>query len=117
VISDPGAAHVTALEPLAENASLIVSNNADRIREAAPSADVIFHTDYAGSRLLRHALNHAERVRWIHLISTGIENRMFPELIASPVPVTNGRSVFRQSLGEWAIAAMLYFAHDFPGTA
>ena len=38
---------------------------------------------------------------------------LFPELVASDVPLTNGSGVFSQSLGEFALAAILYFAKDF----
>src|SRR6185369_14501404 len=37
----------------------------------------------------------------------------FPALVESPVPLTNGRGVFSQSLGEFALGAILYFAKDF----
>jgi phosphoglycerate dehydrogenase-like enzyme len=117
VISDPAAAHVRALAEIADTARLIVTDNPRKVRESAPEAEIIFHTDYARSDLLQQALGHAVRLRWIHLIGTGIENQLFPELISSAVPVTNGRGAFRQSLGEWAIAAMLCFAHDFPRLA
>ncbi len=38
---------------------------------------------------------------------------LFPELVASDVPLTNGSGVFSQSLGEFSLAAILYFAKDF----
>ena len=37
---------------------------------------------------------------------------MLPEIVASPVPVTNGRGVFAVPLGEWAISAMLHFSYQ-----
>jgi phosphoglycerate dehydrogenase-like enzyme len=37
---------------------------------------------------------------------------LFPELVQSPIPVTNGTGVFSQSLGEFALAVILYFAKD-----
>ena len=53
-------------------------------------------------------------VRWIHSRAAGLDKSMFPELVQSPVPVTNGSGVFSPSLGEFALAAILYFAKDFP---
>ena len=38
---------------------------------------------------------------------------LFPELVQNPVPLTNGSGVFSPSLGEFALAAILYFAKDF----
>jgi phosphoglycerate dehydrogenase-like enzyme len=37
---------------------------------------------------------------------------MSPEVQASPVPFTNGRGVFRVSLAEWTIGAMLHFSYN-----
>jgi phosphoglycerate dehydrogenase-like enzyme len=45
-------------------------------------------------------------------MSAGLDGALFPELIASPIPMTNGRAVFSRSLGEWAMAAILFFAKD-----
>jgi phosphoglycerate dehydrogenase-like enzyme len=52
-------------------------------------------------------------VRWVHSRSAGLDSVLFPELVASDVPLTNGRGVFSQSLGEFSLAAILYFAKDF----
>ena len=52
-------------------------------------------------------------LRWVHSRSVGLERTMFPELIESPVPLTNGVGVFSASLGEFALAAILYFAKNF----
>jgi phosphoglycerate dehydrogenase-like enzyme len=55
---------------------------------------------------------HAERVRWVHALSAGVEKILFPELIESPVPLTNARGVFKDALAEFTIAAILFFAKD-----
>jgi len=52
-------------------------------------------------------------VRWVHSRMAGLDNLLFPELVASQVPLTNGKGVFSQSLGEFALAAIVYFAKDF----
>ena len=52
-------------------------------------------------------------VRWVHSRSAGLDDVLFPALVESPVPLTNGRGVFSQSLGEFALGAILYFAKDF----
>src|SRR5262249_27404195 len=53
------------------------------------------------------------RTKWIHARYAGLDQVMFPELIDSPIPLTNGRGVFSQSLGEFVLGAMLFFAKDF----
>jgi phosphoglycerate dehydrogenase-like enzyme len=41
-----------------------------------------------------------------------LEQTLFPELIESEVILTNGSGIFSDSLGEFALAAILYFAKD-----
>ncbi len=52
-------------------------------------------------------------VRWVHSRSAGLDSTLFPELVNGTVPLTNGSGVFSQSLGEFSLAAILYFAKDF----
>jgi phosphoglycerate dehydrogenase-like enzyme len=51
-------------------------------------------------------------VRWVHSRWAGIENLLFPALVESDVVVTNGRGSFAESLGEFVLAAVLFFAKD-----
>src|SRR5271168_5448778 len=64
-------------------------------------------------KVLREVFLMCQDVRWLHSRSAGLDNVLFPELIASDVPLTNGSGVFSQSLGEFSLAAILYFAKDF----
>lgn len=89
-----------------------VAASPSEVSAATQPADVILH--WAGSRdLLRAAFLANPGVRWIHSRSAGLDSILFPELIASAVPLTNGSGVFSPSLGEFALAAILYFAKDF----
>lgn len=62
---------------------------------------------------MEHLLAQTPNLKWIHSRSAGLDSLLFPALIESPVPLTNGRGVFSQSLGEFVLAAVLYFAKDF----
>ena len=55
----------------------------------------------------------APGVRWVHTRAAGIDNLLFRELVESPAVLTNGSGVFSQSLGEFVLGAILYFAKDF----
>lgn len=80
--------------------------------EAAKDATVILQ--WSGTReLLRQLLPSCGKVRWVHSKAAGVDNLLFPELIESPILLTNGRGVFSASLGEFVLAAILYFAKDF----
>ncbi len=43
----------------------------------------------------------------------GVDKVLSPEIVASDVPMTNGRGLYGRSLAEWTIGAMAYFAFDF----
>jgi phosphoglycerate dehydrogenase-like enzyme len=78
---------------------------------ALADAEAILH--WSGSReTLRQVFLAGPKIRWVHSRNAGLDNLLFPELIESPIPLTNGSGVFSQSLGEFALAAILYFAKD-----
>ncbi|MFN8390782.1 MAG: D-2-hydroxyacid dehydrogenase [Bdellovibrionota bacterium] len=53
-------------------------------------------------------------LRWIHTRWAGMDAFLFPELIQSNIVVTNARGVYAESLAEFVIGGILYFAKDFP---
>src|SRR5690242_1357552 len=110
VLADPKASWLKMLENLGSEVHVIVSNDAVRVREHAPQADVIVNGT-SNPPLLSAAIPPAKRARWIHSLWTGVDNVLSPEVLASPLPLTNGRGVFRRPLAEWTIGAMLYFAY------
>jgi phosphoglycerate dehydrogenase-like enzyme len=79
---------------------------------AVKDATVILQ--WSGTReLLRELFGICRKVRWVHTRAAGLDNVLFPELVESQVLLTNGRGVFSASLGEFVLAAILYFAKDF----
>jgi phosphoglycerate dehydrogenase-like enzyme len=90
----------------------IVASSEAAATEAAKQAEVILH--WSGPRdLLRAAFLANPAVGWVHSRAAGLDSILFPELVESAVPLTNGSGVFSQSLGEFALAVILYFAKDF----
>ena len=76
--------------------------------------DPVVILNWSGSRkVLREVFLMCHDVRWVHSRSAGLDSTLFPELVESSVPLTNGSGVFSQSLGEFTLAAILYFAKDF----
>jgi phosphoglycerate dehydrogenase-like enzyme len=113
ILGEPGPGQVGLLRKLDSNVRLLSAKSSEEAVAKAPEADVIF-VWAAPREMLRAALPHATRAKWIHARSAGLDHVIFPELVASPIPFTNGRGVFSQSLGEFVLAAALYFAKDFP---
>jgi phosphoglycerate dehydrogenase-like enzyme len=112
VLADPTEPQLAMLSELPEKTGIAVGNSLEAFERAAPDADVIFN--WSGSRaLLRDVFLIAPKVRWVHSRAAGLDNLLFPELVESSVPLTNGTGVFSLSLGEFALAAILYFAKNF----
>src|SRR5665213_1516238 len=111
VLADPSASWLKLLGNLGPEINLIVSNDPAKVREFAPQADVIVNGT-SNPPLLSAAVPPAHRAKWIHSLWTGVDNVLCPEILASRLPLTNGRGVFRRPLAEWTIGAMLYFAYN-----
>jgi phosphoglycerate dehydrogenase-like enzyme len=99
------------LAQLPPETNIAVGNSVEAFEGLAADATVILSWSL-GCPLVRDVFAMCPKVRWVHSRSAGLETVLFPELVASPVPLTNGRGVFSQSLGEFALAAILYFAKD-----
>jgi phosphoglycerate dehydrogenase-like enzyme len=61
---------------------------------------------------LRAALPGLRRLRWVHTVSAGIDNLLFPELVSSSVLLTNGTGVFDESVARYVMALMYAHAAD-----
>ena len=112
VLTSPGDRNIPFLAELRQMATIVVGDSGRDFANAAVHAEIVLN--WSGSlALLREVFLMSRRVRWIHSRSAGLEQTLFPELIESEVIVTNGSGVFSPSLGEFALAAILYFAKDF----
>ena len=107
-LADPDLKLLAQLPP---ETNIAVGNSVEAFERSAADATVIFSWSAAGD-LLRDVFAICPKVRWVHSRSAGLDGVLFPALVESPVPLTNGRGVFSQSLGEFALAAILYFAKD-----
>jgi len=99
------------LDRLPEPVDILAGNDPEFVTAHAPGAEVILVGSSEGD-LLRVIFPLAKHVRWVHSMSAGVEKILFPELVESPVPLTNGKGAFTGSLAEFAIASILFFAKD-----
>ncbi|HKN42473.1 MAG TPA: D-2-hydroxyacid dehydrogenase, partial [Propionibacteriaceae bacterium] len=58
--------------------------SAANLSHALPSADVLFVWDFL-STAVPQAWPYADRLRWVHIASAGVDPLMFPELVDSTV--------------------------------
>ncbi|MBZ5586299.1 MAG: D-2-hydroxyacid dehydrogenase [Acidobacteriia bacterium] len=111
VISDPADPQLAKLEALPPETSIAVGDGVAAFARIAPEADIILNWAFSNTAL-REVLGMCPRLQWVHTRTAGLDNLLFPELVESPVLLTNGRGVYSPALGEFAIAAILYFAKD-----
>jgi phosphoglycerate dehydrogenase-like enzyme len=111
VLADPKSSWLKLLDSLIPDVRVEVANQEDQALAIAPQTDVILNAA-SSPRLLSIAVTAATRAPWLHSLWTGLDNVLSPEVIASSLPLTNGRGVFRVSLAEWSIGAMLHFSYD-----
>ena len=82
---------------------------------AAATADADVILSWAAKKgVLESLLRDCKKLKWIHSRSAGLDSLLFPELVASPIPLTNGRGVFSQSLGEFVLLRRALFREGYP---
>jgi phosphoglycerate dehydrogenase-like enzyme len=112
VLCEPDLAQLAMLQELPGAVEVVAGNSAEAFKNTAADASVVFNWS-ASVPLFREVFLMCRNLRWVHSRSAGLDRVLFPELIASCVTLTNGKGVFSASLGEFTLAAILYFAKDF----
>lgn len=102
---------VGAMEPI-EKVAVVRYTGEDGLAEALRGADALFLYDFL-STALRDAWPAADRLRWVHIASAGVDPVLFPALRNSDVVLTNSRGVFDDSIAEYVLGMILTFAKDF----
>ena len=111
VLNNPAAAHMKVLEQLPPGTRVVVSECMADFTELAAEADVLV-VGAVPRALVEQLWPSLTSVKWVHSLAAGLDTVLFPELIASPVPLTISRGVFAHSLAEFAISGMLWFAKE-----
>lgn len=112
VIAPPEFAPLELLRREADDVEIIVGADADSLRRDAVGADAVLIAPRCASALA-DLWPDLTNVRWIHALGAGVDSLPFTLLRASDAVVTNSRGLYADALGEFAIAAMLWFAKDF----
>jgi phosphoglycerate dehydrogenase-like enzyme len=74
-----------------------------------PEADAVF-----AGQISREQLAAAPRLRWLHSPAAGVGGMLFPEMIASPVVITNSRGMSAGTIAEHVIAVTLALFRRLP---
>ena len=113
VLGDPAEPTLAKLDALRPEVKIVIAKTADELGGALQEARVLYTT--TGNRKeVSAVLERAPKLEWIQSRSAGLDGFLSPELIESPIPLTNGSGCFSQSLGEFVLTGALYFAKDLP---
>lgn len=82
-------------------------------------SDEAFHAGLANAHVIfgdfsRADLAAAKQLRWIQWGAAGVEGILWPELVESPVVLTNMQRIYAPVISETAIALMLALARGIP---
>jgi phosphoglycerate dehydrogenase-like enzyme len=112
ILTAPHDPQIARLKKNLPGPNVIASDSPASFAAHAANATVLSHWS-GSSEFFRKVFTMCPHLRWVHSRSVGLDKSLFPELIASPVPLTNGSGVFSPALGEFVLGAILYFAKDF----
>lgn len=115
LLTAPEEAPPPGLERLDGRARINHATSKEGLIAAISDADILLVTDFR-TRVVAEAWPYAQRLQWIHATSAGVDALLFPELIASPLPVTNARGIFDRAIAETVLGLILFFAKDFRTT-
>ncbi|MBL8212241.1 MAG: D-2-hydroxyacid dehydrogenase [Bryobacterales bacterium] len=111
VLSKPGEKYLRLLDQLPATVKVIIGEE-EALFLSAPAPDVVF-CGIGKGKLLRSLWPQVKDAKWLHSFTAGLESVLFPELVESSLPMSNAKGLYGRSLGEFAIAAALFFAKDF----
>jgi phosphoglycerate dehydrogenase-like enzyme len=95
------AAYQEKLRAYAPNLDLTLCRNQDQFRSEVASTHVIFGV------FSREDFQAARQLRWIQYPAAGVEHILYPELVDSPIVLTNMQRMFSPTISETAIGLLL----------
>jgi phosphoglycerate dehydrogenase-like enzyme len=110
VLGNPQDPSLRLLGEAGDGVRFVVGKTPADLGGAAGEAEALFCSS-ADPAPLAHVLPRAPRLRWIHVRWAGLDTTL-PLLDGSAAVLTNSRGVYSAALGEYVVAAMLFFAKN-----
>jgi phosphoglycerate dehydrogenase-like enzyme len=92
------------LEGLADT-EVVVCDTSDETLAHLPDADAAFLGEWTAEMLAV-----AGGLKWVHALGGGVTGYLFPEMVASPLPFTCGKTCFAIPGAEFGLGAMFMFS-------
>jgi len=103
------------LSILGDDLDIAFAGDARSLAAALPGCRVLLGWDFRGAEL-EECWGLAHDLAWIQWCGAGVDSVLFPELAESDVVLTNARGIFDRAMAEYALALILAWAKDLPGT-
>lgn len=97
--------HIKAIKTAAPN-SIITSCQLEEAAEHIKAADILLTW---GTMNLRPLYPAAVNLKWVHALSAGVEDLVFPEIISANTLLTNSKGIHGIPISEHVLAMMLAF--------
>lgn len=115
VLTAPGEQEPPGMDAVRARADVRFACDEPTLRDTLPGTDIMMVTDFR-TEALAAAWHTADKLKWIHATSAGVDALMFPDLIKGDVTVTNARGIFDRTIAEYVLCTILMFAKDFPNS-
>ncbi|MFT7338454.1 MAG: phosphoglycerate dehydrogenase-like enzyme [Marinobacter maritimus] len=115
VLTAPGEQEPPGMDSLRARAEVRFASDEATLRSTLPGTDIMMVTDFR-TEALEAAWGCADKLKWIHATSAGVDALMFPALTKGNVVVTNARGIFDRTIAEYVLCTILMFAKDFPAS-
>lgn len=100
---------IEEIKKVAPQATVVWPEKEESLDRFIPQTDIFLNV-IGGKNLTREMWPQAERLKWIHVGAAGVDDVLFPELVESPVVVTNCRGIHASTISEHVFAMILAFA-------
>lgn len=97
--------HIAAIESIAPG-STVITAKPDDAGQHIGSADIVA---VWGATDFRPLFLQAAKLRWVHALSAGVEKLLFPEMVSSPIQLTNSRGIHGIPMSEHVLSLILAF--------
>lgn len=101
--------HVAALRRDFPNHTILHAVDDDQAHQLMPEAEVLFAGQITAAQLAA-----GSRLRWIHSPAAGVGGMLFPEMVSSPVVLTNSKGMSAETIAEHVLAVTLAMFRRLP---
>jgi len=107
---------VTLVAPMPRRAPAITAVTPDRAESSEQQAAVMRALENADAIIggpTREMLQAAKKVKWVQILSAGVDEYRYPELLDGRVRVTNGRGIASPGIADHAVGMLLALTRKF----